>query len=33
MAEAGDAIHAKARTLKAQIDSATTVAEIEAVMW
>lgn len=33
MAQAGNALHQKARTLKAQIDAATTLEEINAVVW
>ena len=33
MAQVGDQLHQKARTLKAQIDAATTLAEIESVVW
>lgn len=33
MAQAGNALHQKARDLKAQIDAATTLEEINAVVW
>ena len=33
MAQYGDTLHQKARTLKAQIDAATTLEEINAVVW
>lgn len=33
MAMAGDALHQKARTLKAQIDAATSMEEIDAIQW
>lgn len=33
LAQAADALHQRARSLKAQIDAATTLAEIEAVTW
>ena len=33
MAIIGDQLHQKARTLKAQIDAATTLAEIESAVW
>lgn len=33
MAQAGNALHQKARTLKEQIDAATTLEEINAVVW
>ena len=33
MAQVGNALHQKARTLKSQIDAATTLEEINAVVW
>jgi hypothetical protein len=33
MAQAGNALHVKARTLKSQIDTAVSLEEIEAVQW
>lgn len=33
MAQASNTLHEKARTLKAQIDAATSIEEIEAVAW
>jgi len=33
MALAGDALHQKARNLKALIDAATTAEEVQAVVW
>ena len=33
MAQVAGTLHAKARTLKAQVDAATTIAEVEAVTW
>ena len=33
MAQASNALHEKARTLKAQIDAATSIEEVEAVAW
>lgn len=33
MAQVAAALHAKARTLKAQVDAATTIAEVEAIVW